>query len=55
MKLNDFDTLFDAAQPLPAYSPRRSWRAAVGVLMVRLEQAWVGLYALPPRRLGPMI
>ena len=56
MKLNDFDrALFDAAQPLPVHRPQRGRRAAVAALKARLEKAWVGLYAAPPRRLRPLV
>jgi hypothetical protein len=56
MKLNDFDTaLFEAARPLPVHRPQRGWRTAIAGLKTRLEKAWVGLYAPPPRRLRPLI
>jgi hypothetical protein len=56
MKLNDFDkALFDAAQPLPADRRGSGWRAALAALKARLEKAWVGLYAAPPRRLRPLV
>lgn len=56
MKLNDFDrALFDAAQRLPDYRPQRGWREAIAALKARLEKAWVGLYASPPRCLRPLV
>lgn len=54
MKPNDFDEmLFKAAQPLPVQQAERS--GAIASLMARMLEAWAGLYAAPPRRLGPMI
>jgi len=52
--MNEFDmTQFGAVRPLPVYRSPRSWRGALAALKARLEQAWVGLYAPPPRRALP--
>ena len=31
------------------------WRGVMAALGARLMKAWVGLYAPPPRRLGPLL
>lgn len=56
MKLNDFDLAqFAAAGPLPVHRFETGWRAALAALRNRLEKAWIGLYAAPPRDLPPMV
>jgi hypothetical protein len=56
MKWKGFDLAqFGGGRPLPALRSGPAWRRAVAALRARLERAWVGLYAPPPRRLGPMI
>jgi hypothetical protein len=46
---------FNGGGPLRALRSGPGWRRAVAALRARLARAWVGLYAPPPRRLGPMI
>lgn len=39
------------AQPLPVYQAERGWRGTIAALKTALMKTWVGLYALPPRRM----
>jgi hypothetical protein len=56
MKLNDFDMAhFRAAQMPAVHQPERGWRGALAAFYRTLMNVWVGLYALPPRRLPPLI
>jgi hypothetical protein len=56
MKLNDLDMArLSTAQPLPVFQPTVGRRGALAALMARLVNAWVGLYAPPPRRPLPML
>ncbi|HEY7743584.1 MAG TPA: hypothetical protein VIA19_11115 [Burkholderiales bacterium] len=56
MKLNDFELARSAAaRPLPAHWSETGGRAALAALRNRLEKAWIGLYAPPPRNLPPMV
>jgi hypothetical protein len=56
MKMNEFDVVhLVAVHPLPVLQAGRGWRGAIAALKTRLMAAWVGLYAQPPRRLGPMV
>jgi hypothetical protein len=42
-------------QPQLASWSGRGWRKSIAVLKSRLVKLWVGLYAPPPRRPGPML
>jgi hypothetical protein len=56
MKLNDLDAVhISAARLLPAFPPVPGRRGAVAALKTRLVQAWIGLYAPPPRRALPSL
>jgi hypothetical protein len=56
MKLNDLDVVhLGAAQLLAVHQAERGWRRAIAALNARLVKAWIGLYAPPPRRLGPLV
>jgi hypothetical protein len=56
MKMNELDAVYPgAAQPLPACPAGRGGREALAALMTRLMNAWVSLYAPPPRRPGPLV
>jgi hypothetical protein len=45
----------DAAEPLPVNRAERGWRGVIAALMTRLMNAWVRLYAPPPRRSDPRL
>ena len=39
----------------PAFQAERGWRGEIAAVMSRLMEAWVGLYAPPPRRALPVL
>jgi hypothetical protein len=56
MTMNEFNGAhLGVLQPLPVHRSEHSWCGVLAALMTRLMNTWVGLYAPPPRRLGPLV
>lgn len=55
MKRDECPGHAEAARPLPVCQAETGGRRVIAALKARLMKMWVGLYAPPPRRPGPML